>query len=158
MQKIRMPKIRTHECLERWAAIVTVFCALGLCIGCGSDGLGTAPVSGMVTLDGKPVEGAGVMFSPVNPGPIAIGTTDAEGRFVLATGKLTGAMLGEHKVTISKSLIMQSAPLKGAVAGLESATLKPLLPKRYLRPGTSGLQELVASEENQFEFQLTTKP
>jgi len=157
---ITMPKMRTHSYLDRWAAIVVVSCALGLCIGCGSDGLGTAPVSGTVTLDGEPVEGAGVMFNPVKPGPIAIGTTDAAGRFVLATGKLPGAMLGEHRITLSKSLVLNSTQQKqeGPLAGRQFATLKPLLPERYLRPETSGLQEFVESKDNQFELQLTTKP
>jgi len=155
-----MPKFMTQNFLKRWTAAAAAFCALGLCIGCGSDGLGTAPVSGMVTLDGEPVEGAGVMFSPVKPGPIAMGTTDTEGRFVLATGRLPGAMLGEHQITVSKSLLLNSTQQEQgkSLAGRQFTTLKPLLPKRYLRPETSGLQESVESEENQFELQLTTKP
>jgi len=142
--------------LERWAWIAMVSCLLGICSGCGSDG-GTAPVSGTVTLDGKPVKKAGVMFSPVEPGPIAMGTTDDEGRFVLATGKLTGATLGEHRITVSKSTISNFTQQEGQLAGRNFSELKPLLPKKYLRPETSGLRELVESKDNQFELQLTTQ-
>jgi len=158
LKVITMSKFMKRRCSERWTGIVMVSYVLGMCFGCGSDGLGTAPVSGTVTLDGNPIEGAGVMFSPIKPGPIAMGTTDVAGHFVLATGKFTGAMLGEHRITISKSLVLNSSQQEGPLAGRQITTLKPLLPKRYLRPETSGFQKLVESKDNQFELQLTTKP
>lgn len=74
--------------------------------GCGG---GTASVSGVVTLDGKPVEGASVSFAPVSGDGGGIGgsygKTDAQGRYELRTvvGDRSGAAPGKHKVTISLS-------------------------------------------------------
>jgi hypothetical protein len=78
--------------------------------GCGGNGLKTAPVSGRVTLNGKPLADASVLFSPIprlgvdnNPGPGSGARTDADGRFtlMLITGKdVKGAVVGKHKVQI----------------------------------------------------------
>jgi hypothetical protein len=87
---------------------------LGL-IGCGKGGY--APVSGVVTLDGKPARHVMVMFQPMaskdNPEPGRGSTTftDEQGRFTLKTddGK-PGAAIGKHKVRISS---VYSDKLKG---------------------------------------------
>jgi len=79
-----------------------------VCAGCSSGDYKTAPVSGQVTLNGKPVENVEVMFQPVatdksfNPGPGSYGITDADGRYTLKLiGKETkGAVVGKHKVRI----------------------------------------------------------
>jgi hypothetical protein len=77
--------------------------------GCGSDPYKVAPVSGTVSVNGKPLANASVTFAPVavagtmEPGPSSAGTTDANGRYTLAligkSGK--GAVVGKHKVRIS---------------------------------------------------------
>ena len=66
----------------------SIFAALALfCVGCGSGK--TASVSGRVTLNGKPLPKAAVLFNPVattgnhDPGPGSAGTTDDEGRYRL---------------------------------------------------------------------------
>ena len=72
--------------------------------GCGSS---TASVSGVVTLDGKPLEGASVSFAPASGDGGGVGgssgKTDAQGRYTLRTvvGDKSGAAVGKHKVTIS---------------------------------------------------------
>jgi hypothetical protein len=79
-----------------------------LAAGCGGP-YRTAPVSGRVTLNGKPLAGAAVTFQPVaeqgnlNPGPGSGGFTDDDGRYTLRlTGKDTpGAVVGKHKVRIT---------------------------------------------------------
>src|SRR5687768_16586496 len=79
--------------------------AAALLCGCGEEGLKLAPVEGTVLLDGAPVAEAGIMFQPADPkaGPPAVGTTDAEGKFALITANKPGALVGEHRVAISKS-------------------------------------------------------
>jgi hypothetical protein len=80
--------------------------AMALALGCGSNKY--APVSGKVTLNGKPLPKAHVMFSPVGkPGSIeagegSAGTTNEKGEFTLksSTGK-NGALVGDHQVSIS---------------------------------------------------------
>lgn len=78
-------------------------------IGCGKAP--TVPVSGRVTLDGQPLEGASVLFQPVvadanADGFGSVGQTDADGRFELKAIGLPhrGAIPGSHRVYISKPL------------------------------------------------------
>ncbi len=82
--------------------------ALPLAFGCGG-GSKTAPVSGRVTLDNKPLRKAKVNFQPIaregdnNPGGGSYAETDADGRFTLKTvfGEQDGAVAGTHRVEIS---------------------------------------------------------
>ena len=75
--------------------------------GCGSEKL--APVSGTVTLDGKPLAGATVSFQPTAEregieAPLgSTGKTNDKGEYTLQTitGK-PGAVVGKHKVAISR--------------------------------------------------------
>jgi hypothetical protein len=84
-----------------------VVVAAALALGCGRSGK-LAPVSGSVTLDGKPLAGALVSFQPVaSQGTVAgigsYGTTDAAGKYSLRTTDTdsTGAVLGNHRVEIN---------------------------------------------------------
>ena len=76
-----------------------------LTTGC-SNKYKPVPVSGVVTLDGKPVEGANVFFYAVGDakeGRQASGSTDKEGVFHLSTlGKNDGALRWDYKVVIHK--------------------------------------------------------
>jgi len=83
-------------------------CALVLALGCNSKAK-FVPVSGRVTLDGKPVANALVTFQPVapeksteSPGVGSSGKTNENGEFTLtaATGE-NGAVTGKHRVRIS---------------------------------------------------------
>jgi hypothetical protein len=81
-------------------AAVAVFAAAG----CGGDKKKLAKVSGKVTLDGKALDGATIMFHPADGGRPATGLTGADGHFTLTTySSGDGAQVGEHKVTIMKS-------------------------------------------------------
>jgi hypothetical protein len=77
-------------------------------VGCGDGNL--APVSGRVTMDDKPLAGATVSFIPDSDPkkkapPVAIGKTDADGRFTLTIpsdrGDRKGAIVGKCKVSIT---------------------------------------------------------
>jgi hypothetical protein len=79
--------------------------ALVIIAGCSNEPYRVAPVSGTVTLDGKPVAQVAVMFQPMaegtpNPGPGSFGITDADGRYSLKlVGKESpGGVVGKHKV------------------------------------------------------------
>lgn len=73
--------------------------------GC-SGGSKFAPVSGVVTLDGKPYPKAVVSFQPIadkgnpNPGRGSSAYTDENGRFVLKSDVNNGAVVGKHLVRI----------------------------------------------------------
>ena len=80
--------------------------ALVLGLGCGSGKF--APVSGTVTMNGKPLAGALVIFSPIakegsiDAGPGSSGKTNDKGEYTLTsdTGR-TGALVGKHRVSVS---------------------------------------------------------
>ncbi len=90
------------RCLPVLGALAVLFA------GCSKEPYETAPVSGRITLNGKPVANVAITFQPVapegniNPGPGSHGRTDADGRYTLKLiGKETsGAVVGKHKVRI----------------------------------------------------------
>ena len=128
---------------------------LALAAGCNRDGLHLVPVDGVVTLDGKPIADAGVLFSPADPklGPPASGTTDADGKFTLMTNNRQGAAVGDHLVVIAREevkVIPQSR-------GFPIYQTKHLVPSKYGEMKSSGLTATVKDDNNHFEFQLTSK-
>lgn len=108
---------------------LTLLVCLSLCVGCSSRGFEVSPVSGAVTLDGKPLANASVAFQPrgggelAEVGPTSAGTTDIEGRFSLKTisDDQVGAVVGEHIVWISTS---SGGAADSAAAGKEQVPLK----------------------------------
>src|SRR4051812_24784983 len=80
---------------------------LGAVVGCGGEGSKYVPVSGVVTINGKPHAKAIVVFQPeggagnVAPGRRSSGITDDQGRFTLKTDDgHNGALVGSHAVKI----------------------------------------------------------
>jgi hypothetical protein len=69
-----------------------------------------APVSGTILLDGEPLVGASVNTQPIStssnrePGAGSFGNTDAQGHYSLelVDPPLAGAVLGEHRLTITR--------------------------------------------------------
>jgi len=83
----------------------TVLAAAVLLAGAGC-GRQFYPVEGVVTLDGKPVEGATISFIPDegSQGPVANGLTRKDGSFRLETHRAgDGVLAGTYKVVISKT-------------------------------------------------------
>lgn len=81
--------------------------AISVLVGCGGSEYQLVPVSGTVTYDGEPLNGADVVFAPmesegvIDVGPISVGTTDSSGNYTLLTTKgLEGAMVTKHRVSI----------------------------------------------------------
>jgi hypothetical protein len=123
--------------------------------GCGKRGPTIAPVSGQVLLDGKPVEGAAVGFIPKAGGPMADGTTDAEGRFQLLTMNRPGATVGKHAVTVTKVKHSGINP-DGSIAPGGVATTW-LVPQKYSKPTTSNLTAVVEQDGLECVFELSSK-
>lgn len=86
------------------ASLVAVF-ALAVA-GC-APGTKSVPVSGVVTLDGKPLPEAHLTFQPATEGKIAgagsFAFTDSSGAYSLRTvdGDQPGAVVGKHRVEIN---------------------------------------------------------
>lgn len=140
--------------------------------GCGgADRPELVPVSGVVLdKDGKPVAGAEVVFHNPQAPRQAAGTTDNEGKFRLTSFEEgDGAIIGEHKVSVSK--VKSDASLESADAadpsaaygeGMDAAAAGDMdsiqtseLPAKYADPETSGLSFPVTKEgPNEFEIKL----
>ncbi len=132
--------------------------AIGLAIlapivGCGSDS-GLVSVTGHVTLDGQPLGDAGVMFVPVDKGPVASGTTDAAGRFRLTTTNAPGAQAGRYRVTITKRDVRGGSTLDAAF--LQGQAIQWIVPAKYGNPDSSGLEAEVSPEQREFTFDTTS--
>jgi len=83
---------------------VGIGCLAIACVA-GCSEVGSAPVEGTVTLQGKPLAGATVMFTSTRgngPGPY-VGKTDETGRFALGPSDHpgAGAAVGEYSVIIA---------------------------------------------------------
>lgn len=130
-----------------------------------SDRPATAPVSGVVTLDGTPVEGAQVALNPEDPtGQGAFGRTDAEGRYELTTFETAdGAVPGNYIVTVTKYDVPPPQPeasgedyVPPEAGGARPKAPKNELPTQYSQMHTSELRAVVSAEgENKFDFALT---
>jgi hypothetical protein len=82
-----------------WVASAAIVLAVGA--GCASKN-SPVPVRGVVTVDGKPVAGAGVVFNPAEGGGRpAHGATEDNGSYQLTTLQANdGALPGDYVVTI----------------------------------------------------------
>jgi len=121
-----------------------------LLTGCNRSGLNLAPVEGVVTYKGAPVAQAGVLFRPA-AGPIAIGTTDGDGHFRLMTANQDGALIGDHRVAVTKTQqLAQQVPGEH----FPRYETKYIIPQKFGSPETSELTATVTSGKNQVEFEL----
>lgn len=124
-----------------------MFLSLAVCsvtTGCGSaDGPELANVSGVVTLDGQPLENAQVTFQPEHGRPSS-GMTNREGKYQIQyTSDRPGAMIGSHKVLITTAI------------DLPDDTRAPeRVPAKYNT--NSELVREVQSGTNTFDFELSS--
>ena len=126
----------------------------------------TYPVTGVVTYNGEPVEGATVTFmATAEGGRGASGTTDSSGKYSLFTFVAgDGAIAGNYAVKISKTnggtvanTAEEAKAMMEAAAGgpPKMSEIKDLLPAKYKAPQTSGLTAEVKAGDNKFDFELT---
>jgi hypothetical protein len=117
--------------------------------GCGG-GIKCFPVSGRVTLDGKPLADAVVSFMPEDEGGVApSGVTDKSGIYTLRqTAEADGAPAGHYTVRITtyrEGKPWADPPVPGAAERV---------PGEYNLRTT--LREEVKAEENSIDFRLTS--
>jgi len=92
-------------------AVASTYCLFSA-LGCSGKDYSVAPVSGVVTLNGKPLPNAAVQFLPTgkgNPGPpsSSIMNTDDDGRFELQFPDQTkGAVVGKCQVLVSTRRVL----------------------------------------------------
>jgi len=90
---------------------------LPLFLGCGNARLpGLVPASGIVTLNGEPIEGVTIVFAPLSPSGdarTATALSGAGGKFIVSTlDHNDGIMPGDYRVSVSK---------KTGVGGVDTA-------------------------------------
>jgi hypothetical protein len=138
--------------------------SLALCVlfgGCGSQGLVT--VSGIVTMDDKPLTGASVIFQPINAAGgadaawgEAYGKTDSGGRYSLyqVLNDKPGAGPGKYRVTIVSGTAPIPDPLSDALP--PPGTIEPI-PARYNSQSELSF-DVPAGGTEKADFQLKSKP
>ncbi|MDR1054204.1 MAG: hypothetical protein LBL39_08510 [Planctomycetaceae bacterium] len=120
----------------------------------------TIYVEGVVLVDGTPMEGVSVTFSPRHQnGNSAGGITDTAGKFRLTTGGApinSGAISGEYDVTFRK-IHIKATTFEESQAG-KQPTETYLVPAKYDDTKTSGIAPVKIEKggNNSFKFELKT--
>lgn len=137
--------------------------------GCGtkSSGLKVEYVEGIVTLDGKVVEGASVTFISQGAGESAGGVSGPDGSYLLTSenGDIDkGALAGNYKVTVKKvesknymnpdGTYAPDAPKDLATGGKLGSVQTNLLPKQYSMISSTPLNFTVAPGKNKIDLEL----
>ncbi len=134
----------TTSRISRVAVIALAAAAAG---GCSSAGPPPrpkpVPAHGLVRYNGKPLDGAHVVFTNTEAGISAEGETDADGKFSLTTFRPDdGAVPGHYHVTVTKAQEptrhgAANAPPVFRQGGAPHA--RWLIPQKYSSLKTSGL-------------------
>ena len=145
---------------------ISVLVVAVLLSGCGSGLPATAPVSGLMLLDGKPVAKASVVFIPKGGGRTGTGETDENGRFTLTTFETDdGALVGMHSVCVTKReiTVLGYAPTDNPQDGTSTAIMRLKtqerfdVPKQYAAPQTSGIEVDVKEAMEPLRIELTAR-
>lgn len=86
--------------MKRLTVLAPCLAAALAAAGCGS---GAVEVKGVLTMDGKPVEGATVTYTAEDGSKAFSGMTDSSGAFSLEGSGGSGALPGEYKVVVVKA-------------------------------------------------------
>lgn len=132
--------------------------ACALCLAMSGCGNGLAQVSGLVTLDGKPL-GSGdnvrttVIFQPVaSTGTKAAAIVDENGRYQLSTGSQEGIPPGEYIVTCTSAQVIPPKDPWGTPSG------KQITSTKYSSAATSRMSFTVQAGSNEYDIPLKSRP
>ena len=130
-----------------------LFILLLLSVGCGGDS-NIGQVEGVVTLDGEPVTRAMVSFHPTDD-RASVGFTDNEGHYELQyIRNVKGAVIGQHKVTISTRIDREDDPPTSEFGGNGR---EETMPPKYLDRRKTELSATIESGSNKVDFKLTSE-
>ena len=143
-------------------------------VSADDDGPKLYSATGVVTLNGKPLPNAGVIFNPkdlTSTAKLATGRTDPRGRFTLHTFPRPGAMPSDYNVAIIATeeppqdtrrpddFRMRPQELNPGEPPSLPQPPKLLIPEHYTKPKESRLSFAVsATARNYFEIKLTGTP
>jgi hypothetical protein len=125
--------------------------------GCGR-GPALAPVSGTVTMNGKPLARVRVEFWPEEGSPRSTGSTDEAGRFTLTTDGTAkpGAVVGRHKVVLYDLLVYQAVGIRPR----EDTNIREIparFPFRYNDAHQTPLSATVGPQPNEIELAVDVR-
>lgn len=140
----------------RLASLILAACLITFATGCGGSG-NTPPlgkVSGTVTLNGEPLDGATIEFLPSNGRP-SIGMTDADGHYdLLFRAGTPGALIGTHTVRITSQ-----RSRSGGEGGEPLVEARPeTVPQDYNDQTTLSVEVTKGSNTHDFDLQGKRKP
>lgn len=118
-------------------------------VGCGGK---PATVTGVVSMDGKPLERGTVGFMPTQGGMLAAGIIQPNGSYQLKTNRDAGLDVGEYQVTVSSR-----EPGKEDPNGGPPMPGPYITPRRYARASTSGLKYQVTKGSNEIDIDLSSE-
>ncbi|PQO26073.1 hypothetical protein C5Y96_21730 [Blastopirellula marina] len=144
-----------HRATNRF--LVATLCSVSLvCLtltGCGQGRTSAgATASGIVTVEGVPLTGGTVAFSPVNSGSSAFGHIQPDGTYHVETdSQTTGLAPGDYQIAI-----YFSPPETEDAAGNTVVGENPVA-KKYADFDRSGLKVTANAGDNKFDFDLDPK-
>ena len=137
---------RLDDKQRRYASLLLTHLVLAVLLllpGCGPGRPARVPVSGTITIDGRPLEHGFVRFHP-KENRAAQGEVGPGGRFTLTTYEPgDGCVLGKHRVSVIAREILGPAAQRWHA------------PKKYMRPGTSDLEVEITGPTDDVEISLS---
>jgi hypothetical protein len=111
--------------------------------GCAESGPKLVPVSGKVTIDGKPLTYGYIRFTPTQ-GRTSDAQLNSDGTFTLRySGDREGAVLGTHRVEIAANEVLGPSRVKWHA------------PKQYASIGTSKITQEITGPTKDLTIDLT---
>ncbi len=136
-----------------------------LLVGCGGSDYTLAPVSGTLTIDGKPYPGGRVIFAPTAKGEDLVagrssfGITNQQGQYSLnCYSENDGAIVGEHTVTFFraeddstsrpdlKGFSFQRITLPASASRLSQALTVSIFHSRWMTLGSTAIESRLSSQ------------
>lgn len=141
---------------RKWLSLILLLGFLSALQGCSGSLGSNATVSGVITHNGSPVDGAKVsLYSTVESGGQRGGsysaTTDSSGKYLIAgIGKELGIPPGMYKVTIVRLDLKGNLPADYDAGQVEASGMaRNLLPRDYESPTTTKLSVTLDPGKNE---------
>lgn len=144
--------------MRDWVRFVLVLLLLVpgvLGAGCRPAGPPLAKVSGMVTLNDKPVTAGIVIYQSADGLINVMDDLDEQGHYELKTFDAGGIPPGSYKVSLKPSAPVLSTPPLADDGQRNPVAIDRTIPQRYYDAATSGLVEEVTLEKTQYDLKLT---
>ncbi len=155
-------------CLLLPVGLLLLLGAVGCTPESRREGPELAKVTGSITLDGEPLAGAHIRFSPETKGPAAFGVSDERGRYELRTYEPDdGAVPGKYGISITKEVTQGGMEFESEAA--KDAYVKEngepparettnTVPEKYSSKKTSELTaEITLAKKNRIDLPLVSE-